>query len=207
MKQTDWNEYYSASNVNFVTSLTRKNTSRTISRILSKYLPTKPSVTELGGGNSCISDDLVYSLDVDYYEVVDNCNKGLDLFSSRQHSCSTGVVLDSVLSSGKKDEFDLCISIGLIEHFDHFGTSKAIRYHFDKVKSGGIVMITFPHPTWLYRLSRNVLEKLNKWYFPDERPLDFKEVECECDKYGQLLHKQINWNIVLTQGYVVYKKR
>jgi hypothetical protein len=95
----------------------------------------------------------------------------------------------------------------LIEHFDHEGTTRIIAAHFANVKPGGTVFITFPTPTRLYRIARKVIELLGLWIFHDERPLGMNEVVEEANRHGDLLHSEINWWILLTQGIVVYRVR
>ena len=104
------------------------------------------------------------------------------------------------------ENFDLVFSIGLIEHFDKSGTAKAIASHFQLCKPKGMVLITFPTPTLLYKLIRRMAEFARIWRFYDERPLNFEEVITECSKFGIKKHNSILWAIGLTQGYVVFEK-
>jgi hypothetical protein len=45
------------------------------------------------------------------------------------------------------------------------------------------------------------------WAFPDERPLGFEEVTSCCGQHGNIIHRSINWAILLTQGYVMVRAR
>lgn len=82
-----------------------------------------------------------------------------------------------------------------------------IERHFEFTKPGGIVLITFPTPTFLYRGIRGLAELFRLWIFHDERPLRFDEVETVCDRFGDRLHREINWWIGLTQGILVYRRK
>ncbi|CZF79802.1 hypothetical protein GCE9029_01658 [Grimontia celer] len=206
MKETDWDKYYTNRGTNKITKITRGFTSNKISNLIRRQGINNPRICELGGGDSCVADEIIQESKASYYEVVDNCEKGLSLFKARNHLCESGVVKDSVLNKNSVENFDICLSIGLIEHFNESDTSKAIEYHFKKVRTGGFVLITFPHPTWLYCLTRKILEITGAWKFPDERPLNFEEVTRTCKLYGKEIHRSINWKIILTQGYVLYEK-
>jgi hypothetical protein len=101
---------------------------------------------------------------------------------------------------------DLVYSVGLIEHFDPERTARAVEAHFAHACPGGLVLITFPTPTWLYRLTRYAAERIGVWAFPDERPLRLDEVATTVRRHGQILRLFINWPTVLTQAVVVARK-
>jgi cyclopropane fatty-acyl-phospholipid synthase-like methyltransferase len=116
--------------------------------------------------------------------------------------------MDDVLAfSGFNALADIAFSVGLIEHFSPSDTKRAIQTHFDSVRSGGLVIVTFPTPTLLYRTTRRTIELLGQWKFHDERPLSFTEVLPTMERYGTILHTEINWPIFLTQGIVVARKK
>lgn len=79
----------------------------------------------------------------------------------------------------------------------------AIRAHFRLVKPGGLVAITYPTPTWLYRIIRSASEALGLWLFHDERPLTAEEVLTTVTPLGRVVSTGTNWLVGLTQGYVV----
>jgi cyclopropane fatty-acyl-phospholipid synthase-like methyltransferase len=140
--------------------------------------------------------------------VIDNNKFGLSLLNNRLSSVPITLEEADILdgSRGQQKKFDVVYSVGLIEHFDPIGTRRAIRAHFERCEVGGVVLITFPTPTVLYKLLRAIAEMIGKWPFHDERPLNFDEVELTCDQHGVILHRSINWLIGFTQGYVVYRK-
>jgi len=211
MTATDWNRYY---NKPYKTSsLTRKITGKKLVKLIKKHCP-KPAhhlqIAELGGANSSFYERIENTLKPLHYKIIDNNRLGLAKFSER-------VGLNSAVSLDYQDILDcddltdnsahLCFSVGLIEHFSIKDTARAISAHFSFIKKDGICIITFPTPTWLYRLSRKVSEHLNMWIFWDERPLSFEEVEKEITKHGDISHKSITWSIFFTQGVIVAKKR
>jgi len=98
-------------------------------------------------------------------------------------------------------------SVGLIEHFDPEGTREVARRHFSCVKEGGIVIITAPTPTWLYRITRGAAEQIGVWKFPDERPLSPGEILAAGEGLGSPLGSSTLWPLVLTQQAVVWRAR
>jgi len=52
-----------------------------------------------------------------------------------------------------------------------------------------------------------VLELLGMWAFPDERPLKMEEVTGTIRQRGVVLEQRILWPLVLTQAFVVARKR
>ena len=80
------------------------------------------------------------------------------------------------------------------------------REHFAHACPGGLVLITFPTPTWLDRLVRSSAERVGVWAFPDERPLQLDEVADTVRNDGEVFRVFVNWSIVLTQGVVIARK-
>ncbi len=205
---TDWDAYYSKPAG--LTPLTRRVTTEKILRLLSAAVPPKGyrSVVEFGGGNSCIYSAISNRFQPEAYHIVDNNAVGLATFR-HSHSESTNAQLtqsDVLAPLQKAFVADACISIGLIEHFDVAGTALVVQRHFEAVRSGGIVLITFPTPTFLYRAIRWAAEFYGLWKFPDERPLSFEEVRQAAAPHGTVLREQINWTIGLTQGLMLFRK-
>lgn len=210
-KATNWDRYYEKP---FATStLTRRITTSKLISVIKRYttnIKNGVKIIELGGANSCFYDALNKAFEPKLYSVLDNNIVGLDKFLQRVgNSEATKIINVDVLSENilKEENYDVVFSVGLIEHFSKENTKKAIRTHFDYLKDGGICIITFPTPTFLYKFVRKFLEIINVWIFHDERPLLFDEVISECEKHGEILHKSINWLTILTQGIIVMKKK
>lgn len=203
---TDWDGYYQRPFA--AASLTRKiTTARLLQNIQSVASGGIGSIFEWGGANSCFVDALYAALQPQRYTVADNNRLGLELLQRRalRHPGLTALP-DDVLHPSGQAQADLVFSVGLIEHFDRQGTAQAIRSHFDCARPGGLVLISFPTPTWLYRLTRALAERLGCWRFPDERALRFDEVLPEMQRYGECLRQDLIWPIVLTQGMLVFCK-
>ena len=209
MAKTDWDAYYRQP-ASFA-PLTRKITERKLIGLLSRFDPrtSAKGFCELGGGDSCIFDAIRSRYPGSLYTVVDNNALGLELFRQRHGGdAAIQVVERDVLSNALVDlQADVVLSLGLIEHFSPDETAQAVRAHFAAAREGGLVMITFPTPTWLYRATRTVAEAVGVWAFPDERPLRVADVEAEVLRYGDLLHSSITWGVVLTQGVLVCRAR
>ncbi|MGH0035987.1 MAG: glycosyltransferase [Myxococcota bacterium] len=204
-RETDWDRYYRAPAL--TAGATRKITGRRLIDSLRLYGGDlkQARLLEIGGGSSCFFDTITEQLEPAIYEIVDNNPTGLALFREQRRDDPRVRVLDAdVRRMPRRDvRADVCFSVGLIEHFDPADTARAVEAHFDATRPGGLVVIFFPTPTWLYRVSRAILEAAGAWDFPDERPLEFSEVMPLVESRGEVLARSTNWWIILTQGIVV----
>lgn len=205
---TDWTRYYQRPFV--ATSVTRQITTRRLIGQLARYNTTPaPHIVEWGGGNSCFMEAVYRTLMPVRYTVCDTNALGLQLIRQRasQFPGLNAEQSDVLTPSAHALQADIVFSVGLIEHFDPAGTARAIDSHFACAKPGGLVVISFPTPTLLYRATRWCAERLQMWAFPDERPLQFAEVERSMAQWGKYLASDLIWPIVLTQGMLVFRKR
>lgn len=141
------------------------------------------------------------------YIVVDKSLQGVNKFFEKNQQDNIKAIYADLLDNPKLPQAELVYSLGFIEHFEPAETKKIIKAHFDAVLPGGLVLITFPTPTWLYLIVRNILELLNWWPFHDERPLLEEEVLSEVEKHGTILTKKMNWFIGLTQKIIIARKQ
>ena len=204
---TDWDSYYQS--VPPTARLTRRYTTRVLLRMMRQFAGAGPlSIVEIGGANSCFLDSILAAIPCRRYDVVDTNRYGLSLLERR--AADSGVVhlhQQSVLSLALEPSADLVYSVGLVEHFDPAETRRAVLAHFDAVRTGGIVLVTFPTPTRLYRAARKSIELAGMWKFPDERPLRPAEVRQAIGERGEVLHEMTLWPLVLTQYLIVARKR
>ncbi len=209
-EQTDWNEYYNKPYKSG--SYTRKITIATLRNLLLAFAPNKGKniiLAEIGGANSAFYD-MLEEFKPKTYHVFDNNQTGLDKLKERiiPGSQMQLVLHDTdILGALLEPTADCVFSFGLIEHFDARGTSKAIKAHFDLLNKGGIAIISFPTPTWLYKATRFVSEFLNLWIFHDERPLKREEVLKSSNQFGALLYEKTLWKMFVTQHIMVFKKK
>jgi Methyltransferase domain len=207
MKKTDWDHYY---NQPYKTaSLTRPIIIKRIINYIKKYRSSdKPfTITEFGGGNSCIYESIQQAFNPAKYYIVDNNQTGLDAFSKRFGKQENTLLLNrDILALEKSWQSDIVFSIGLIEHFSPEDTRKAVIAHLEVLKEGGLLILGFPTPTFLYRITRKLSELLGMWIFHDERPLKAKEVQETIKPYGDVLSNEIIWSVILTQAYLILKK-
>ncbi len=206
---TDWTRYYTSTP--FTAKLTRRYTARVLVSTLRRFGGfggAKPlSIVEIGGANSCFLDRIVRELRPEAYHVVDTNEYGLELLRERLNG--SGVVHlhnQDVMQLSMASQADAVFSTGLIEHFDAAGTRQAILAHFDILKPGGCAVISFPTPTFLYRVARIVLETLGLWHFHDERPLLPAEVIQTIEQRGSVLYEKTLWPLIFTQHLVVARK-
>ena len=222
--KTDWEKYYQNRQKNHKTHLpaishfTRKISQAMILKLLEPYSHIR-SICEFGGGGSCFYEGFRAKYQNATYIVLDSSIQGVESFNNSYgaNPLSKAIVCDilhtdfSAQQSSKDSpqilsNFDLVFSVGLIEHFNQKQTRQICLQHFNALKSGGILLITYPTPTLLYRIIRGVLERLGKWEFYDERPLYFEEVDSVCKDFGKLCARKLNAYIGLTQEILVYQK-
>ena len=204
---TDWDRYYRQP-ARFAW-ITRRVTARRLLTIVDRFMPAAAvrHVVELGGGNS-----LTLARFADHYPearltAVDANAFGLQLLTERVAGDARLVTVNAdALTLPPTFSADVVYSTGLVEHFAPDGTARAVAAHFDQVRPGGLVVITYPTPTWLYRLVRAGATVLGVWAFPDERPLRHDEVAREAARHGRVLDLSINWAVLLTQGVLVARR-
>jgi hypothetical protein len=209
---TDWTAYYAS--VPFTARWTRRYTARVLVRALDEAArlagPIR-RIAELGGANSCFLDHVCRSFAPDAYVVVDNNPFGLAQLAGwkpPRHASTTLTVHEAdVRSLRAEGDLDTAFSVGLIEHFDRADTRRVLTSHFELVRRGGAVVVSYPTPTWLYRITRRLLEGVRLWRFPDERALTFAEVQSAVGTLGEVVSRRLVWPLVLTQEMVVFRKR
>lgn len=204
--QTDWDSYYKKPYK--TASVTRRFMLARLLSLINNFTPNTHNlkIAELGGANSCFVDDLIRQLPITEYHIYDNNDYGLKLLSDKFKNDHKVVVHNSnILNVHENRHYDVVYSVGLIEHFDSISTAEAIKAHFKLLRQGGILIITFPTPTFIYNITRKVSELLGLWIFHDERPLRGEEVMKTALTYGELLHNEILWRQVLTQQIMVFK--
>jgi cyclopropane fatty-acyl-phospholipid synthase-like methyltransferase len=202
--KTDWTKYYSDRLVNL--TITRKYTLKKILSYFSKYAPIADTILEIGGGNSCFYEKIQEKYSNAQYKIMDNNSLGIDKFLLQYGLSKDHAIKQDILEDFSCVQSDIVFSVGLIEHFTPENTRKCIEAHFKATKAGGIVLITYPTPTWLYRSSRKIIEQFGAWRFHDERPLRNEEVFPVIQEKALLLQHETLWPLILTQEIVVAKK-
>ncbi len=211
-EKTDWAKYYEE-----IQPTARVTRSITTARLLgclrlSAERSSDLSIVEIGGGNSCFYETINAKISPREYVIIDNSQAGLTKFQGRYPDpVGRGEVRlrhCDVLELGPelKGKADVCFSVGVVEHFQPEEMRRAIDAHFDLVKDNGLVVISFPTPTWLYVITREIAERLGRWHFPDERPLNRSEVSEVMAKRGEILREEIIWPIFLTQCIIAARK-
>ncbi len=208
MKKTDWDSYYQKPYK--TASFTRRITQNALIKYMEQYATKskKSEICEMGGANSCFYDCLIEKFKPKKYTIIDNNKLGLEKFSNRHSDNSVAnLVVDNVLDLNHEDEFDIVYSVGLIEHFEDEGVVLAVKSHFDLLKKDGIVIISVPTPTFLYKITRKISEILNLWIFHDEKPITVKDAKDIINQFGRIMNYKILWGVVLTQVMFVIKKK
>jgi uncharacterized membrane protein/putative flippase GtrA len=203
---TDWNAYYRSTPL--TARLTRRYTGSVLVKTMQRYAADPGGcLVELGGANSCFLERITQEVAPRTYHVIDTNQYGLELLSRRVVKNSRLVLHRGDVRERPPDiRADLVFSVGLIEHFDPEDTARAVDTHFQMVKPGGCVILSFPTPTLLYRAARLLTEAVGLWKFHDERPLQRDEVAASVARHAEILHEQILWPLVFTQHLVVARK-
>ena len=207
---TDWTKYYSDKKSWFST-YTQQFTLRCVLDCISKYLDcNKIDIMELGGGNSCFAADICKNARVGRYDIADNNGLAIQLFERQTLLADEqeGILIDlsAEVQNEGKEKYDFVYSIGLIEHFRGKDIKKVIDRHFDYVKSGGIVLVSFPTPTLKYRITRKLMELMHVWKFYDEKPLCWEDVQDYFELNGDVKGHYINRKLPLTQMLIIVRK-
>lgn len=205
--KTDWDSYYSRPYK--TASVTRKITYSVLRKSIAKSFNKRKgfTLTELGGANSCFFDSIRTDFEPSLYQVVDNNQIGLNKL--RQRTSIAVPYMASVLDHRSLESIpqtDLVFSVGLIEHFVNEELLLSIDAHFMLARSGGFVVISFPSPTWLYRVTRKCAELLGLWIFHDETPLFLEQIQKHLEGKGEIIYSKIIYPIFLTQTIVVIRK-
>lgn len=208
-ESTDWTKYYQ-NKKSFFSSYTQKYTVERIIKVIDQYLinETESKILELGGGNSCFAENICQNRSIEQYDIIDNNKLAVGMFNKKILKCNkhVGIEADLTQDSEEKGKYDFVYSVGLIEHFKSSTREKVIDAHFKYAKADGIVMISFPTPTFKYRFWRKTMEILGVWQFWDEYPLTLNDVKTEIEEKGQILEVQVNNKLFLTQMIVVAKR-
>jgi SAM-dependent methyltransferase len=205
---TNWDLYYRS--VPITAQLTRRYTGSVLISTLKRYAAPAglKTIVEIGGANSCFMARILDGLRPDGYHVIDLNQFGLDLLRERFPD-SANVLLHQADVLKLPDlglEADVVFSVGLIEHFDRPQTRQAIDAHFELLRPGGIAILSYPTPTWLYQMARTACETFGLWHFPDERPLKRKEVFDSVTRWGEVVFEKTLWPLVFTQHLMVIRK-
>ena len=203
MNRTDWDRYYSSP---MPTALWSRAIVRNhLLRLLRKTgLQENCTIAELGGGGSCFCGKIRKIFKPREYTVFDSCQSGLEHFLRKNKNCKA--VQTDLLQWVPQEKYDLVFSVGLIEHFPPAETEELIRKHFEMTKPGGYVILFFPTPTVLYRMTRCLAELFRLWQFPDERPLLPDEVKKTAKSCGKFLKGYTFRSNFLSQHSMLYRK-
>ena len=191
-QSTDWDAYYERPFK--AASMTRRFTCSRVCACLKAALAKQgcksPVILELGGGNSAFFTRIKQILSPSRYIILDKNRRGLEKFRANNQQASEVELIEADLLNfpgPTQGGVDVCFSVEVIEHFSDEERRAAIAQHFRFVKAGGVVLITFPTATFLYRITRFLAELFHLWCFPDEVPQYVDVVKAEVSEYGTIV--------------------
>lgn len=203
---TDWDAYYRRP---FATARwSRRIMESELVRVFRAFAPIRRplAVLEIGGANSCFLPRLMQEFTVEPYTLLDNSEEGMRLGRERFTPAYGGrveYVTSDVFGARLSRQYDVVLSVGLLEHFTGTEIDQLIRLHKRWVREDGLVVITVPTPTAPYRLIRGAAELLGIWRFPDEEPLPRRRlVELIRGRGLVVLSERTLWLQLLTQSVV-----
>lgn len=205
--KTEWDVYYEKPY--FTAKISRYFSTGRLIRNIRQFaaLHNELTIAELGGAGSAFYPKVNATFSPVRYYIFDNNQCGLDILSQSPEKDNNLILRNAdILLLKEKLELDVVYSVGVIEHFTSEDTAGAIKAHFELLKTGGIAIISFPTPTWLYRLSRAVSTLLGLWIWHDEVPLAVGEVAELAAEYGEVVDEKILWPMFLTHAMLVIRK-
>ena len=207
----NWDEYYSRREFEvpgFIVSVLWEHYEKAIRKHLNT---TKSSlvVMELGGANSCFYRRFKNAFPVGEYHILDNNELGLDLFAHKGYLGTSLHNVDLLRSNPASigTLADIVFSAGLIEHFVPEETRRIVEFHFEVAHPGGLVLMSFPTPTWIYWTFRRFLEKAGRFPPLFERPIQTAEVVPILPHLGTPLECYRIYSTILTQLLTISRKR
>lgn len=216
-KKTNWDLYYTDDYKQqyFFTKFTRAITEKQLLYFIKKNIKTEYPlrICELGGGDSCFFNGLKKNLNINEYTIYDFNEKGINKFLNKALVYVNDIKIKAFNHDLLNEDlyefncYDIVFSVGLIEHFDEVGMFKVISKHFQLVKDDGIIIISTPTPTILYRIIRFFAEILGKWMFYDERPIKKRELNLAVNQNGGfIVDRKTIYTIGLTQYMCAIRK-
>ncbi|MBN2585358.1 class I SAM-dependent methyltransferase [Patescibacteria group bacterium] len=206
--KTNWDSYYCTPYR--LSGLTRYFTNRLLTGSIRRCLSTQQTIkiVELGGGGSAFYAGLRDKFNPRHYVVVDNNQAGLDKLAEVAAKDERLLLINHDITKPAPTNAirgEVVFSVGLIEHFPAELTHRAIAAHFDWAVPNGLVIITYPTPTWLYRSSRWISERMGWWIFHDETPLKMSTVASLIGNQGKIVQHYINWFTPFSQAIIVVR--
>lgn len=167
------------------------------------------SILELGGGTGSTSRCLAEFLPTDKITLVDSNPSMLETArrALRGLPCTKAFIEGDLFELALDERFDLVHSAGLVEHFSAEDRQRVIQVHADLTGRGGYCVIYAPTPTLSYRFWRGLAERLDRWLFTDEIPLEEGVLVREVERTGlRVLGANHVWRAGLTQAGVIAAK-
>ncbi|NPV51696.1 MAG: methyltransferase domain-containing protein [Candidatus Methanofastidiosum sp.] len=102
------------------------------------------------------------------------------------------------LAMNDESKYDICLSVGLIEHFTGEKRKEAIKAHVQTVKKKGLVIIVVPNKyCFNYRIWMSLAKLIRRWDYGYEEPFSRKELLTLANEIG-LKNTQVNGTDFLT---------
>lgn len=211
-RSTDWKRYYKKRSIfSKLSGYLCQRSLQGVFKSLNSSEAAFTTIVELGGGNSIIYPWLRQRFPRSRILLIDKEEFAEPHFlrAAKNDQALTCLRHDLLENCPEPTRLlgDLVLSFGLVEHFSPHGTREMLERHFECCRPGGIVLVSFPCATPLYRGTRRLMELLGQWQFHDERLLPPQEVRNVMDQHGVELLSKLDIRLGLTQLILVYRKK
>jgi len=189
----NWNSVWK-SNLSIPTRIHHLRIFLAYKSILDDLCLKNPKIIELGCGTGELTARLLKRYG-GTATLVDNNETAFHIASENfiRHKIKFTFIKKNIMKFKTNNKYDIVHSEGLIEHFTGKEQEKILEAHKMCVSEKGIILISVPRRTWYYSAARNFLEKIGKWPFGDEKPMDAKTLKKLLEKNKLYVRKCFNF--------------
>lgn len=160
------------------------------------------SILELGCGTGLIIRGLYEKYDMTSGMAVDFSKNALAIACANFIGTNIQIVQTDIIDWNCNEQFDLVVSVGLIEHFQGDMLVKVIKKHSELLKPNGKVVMIFPRRGWLWPLLK-IFNRIQKII---EEPLVDTEIEEMLNIVYLRIVRNKHYLLGMLHGIVAVKK-
>jgi len=208
MNASDWNRLWARGLHSYNRMDRKRQTSsrnsyvRWISQLLEGMNLAGASSIELGCGTGLISRGLFDVLGLASAVLVDFSAEVIELARANAADRNITVVQTDVLDYSTTEKFDLCLSVGLVEHFQGNMLARVIRKHAELLKPAGHAVILAPRrgPLW------PVLRVFNRLQGIREEPVRDQDLVSLCKQNSLAVRRKSHYLLGMMVGIAAVRR-
>jgi len=208
MATSDWNRLWARGLHNYNRMDRQRQASsrstyvRWISQLLEGANLAGGASIELGCGTGLISRGLFDVLGLASAVLVDFSAEAVALARVNAADRNIRVVQTNVLDYPAIEKFDLCLSVGLVEHFQGDMLARVVRKHAELLKPAGHAVILAPRrgPVW------PVLRVFNRLQGIREEPVRDQELVHLCGQNGLAVRRKSHYLLGMVVGIAAVRR-